>query len=54
VTVGGEVLALPVMLRKLLWSGIYGGLAAGAALVARTVATKIWQATTGEEPPAKR
>ena len=42
------------MLRKLLWSGIYAGLAAGGAIVARTVATKIWTASTGEEPPAKR
>jgi hypothetical protein len=42
------------MLRKLLWSAIYAGLASGAAIVARTVATKIWTASTGEEPPAKR
>ncbi len=42
------------MLRKLLWSGLYAGLAAGAAIAARTIASKIWRVTTGEEPPAKR
>jgi hypothetical protein len=42
------------MLRKLLWSAIYAGLAAGAAMIARTVATRIWMLATGEEPPAKR
>lgn len=42
------------MLRKLLWSGLYAGIAAGAAIVARTLASKIWRAVTGEEPPAKR
>jgi len=42
------------MLRKVLWSGIYAGLAAGAAMIARTVATKLWTMSTGEEPPAKR
>ena len=41
------------MLRKLLWSGLYAGLAAGAAIVTRTVASKIWRVVTGEEPPAK-
>jgi Protein of unknown function (DUF4235) len=42
------------MLRKLLWSGLYAGLAAGAAMVARMIATRIWRATTGEDPPEKR
>jgi hypothetical protein len=42
------------MLRKLLWSGLYAGLAAGAAMASRTIASKIWRVTTGEEPPAKR
>jgi hypothetical protein len=42
------------MLRKLLWTGLYAGLAAAATLVARRVATKIWRITTGEAPPAKR
>jgi hypothetical protein len=42
------------MLRKLLWSGLYAGIAAAAAIAARTVASKIWRVATGEEPPAKR
>ena len=42
------------MLRKLLWSGLYAGLASGAAVVARTVASKLWRISTGEEPPSKR
>jgi hypothetical protein len=42
------------MLRKLLWSGLYAGLAAGATMVARTTATRIWRAATGEPPPVKR
>jgi hypothetical protein len=42
------------MLRKLLWSGLYAGIAAGAAIVARQVATRIWHAATGEDPPEKR
>ena len=42
------------MLRKLMWSGLYAGLAAGAAMVARLIATKIWRAATGEDPPDKR
>jgi len=44
----------PAMLRKLLWSGMYAGLAAGIALVSRQTATKIWRLATGEAPPAKR
>jgi hypothetical protein len=42
------------MLRKLLWSALYAGLAAGATMVARTAATRIWRAATGEPPPVKR
>jgi hypothetical protein len=42
------------MLRKLLWSALYGGLAAGSALVARQAATRIWRLATGEPPPTKR
>jgi hypothetical protein len=43
-----------VLLRKLMWSGLYAGLAAGAAMAARRVASKIWRVTTGEAPPAKK
>jgi hypothetical protein len=42
------------MLRKLLWSGLYAGLAAGSAMAARQAATRIWRLATGEPPPAKR
>jgi hypothetical protein len=42
------------MLRKLLWSGLYGGLAALATVVSRRTATRIWRTLTGEEPPVKR
>jgi hypothetical protein len=42
------------MLRKLLWSALYAGLGAVAAIGARATASKIWRATTGEEPPAKK
>jgi hypothetical protein len=42
------------VLRKLLWTGLYGVLAAAATVVARRVASGIWRAATGETPPAKR
>jgi Protein of unknown function (DUF4235) len=42
------------MVRKLLWSVLYAGLGALAAIAARAAASKIWRATTGEAPPAKR
>lgn len=42
------------MLRKLLWSTLYAGLAAGCALVARRAASGIWRLATGESPPTKR
>jgi hypothetical protein len=42
------------VLRKLLWTGLYGVLAAAATMVARRVASGIRRAATGETPPAKR
>ena len=42
------------VLRKLMWTGLYGGLAAAATLAARRAASKIWRVTTGEEPPVKK
>jgi hypothetical protein len=42
------------MLRKLLWSTLYAGLAAGSALAARRAASGIWRLATGEPPPEKR
>jgi len=43
-----------MMLRRLLWSTLYAGLAAGTALVARQTASRIWRLATGEPPPTKR
>jgi hypothetical protein len=42
------------MLRKLMWSGLYAGLAAGASMAARRTASSIWRVATGEEPPVKK
>jgi hypothetical protein len=42
------------MLRKLMWSGLYAGLAAGGAMVAKLVATRVWRMATGEDPPEER
>jgi hypothetical protein len=42
------------MLRKLLWSILYSGFAAGFALAARQAASTAWRLATGESPPAKR
>ena len=44
----------PTMLRKVLWSTLYTGLAAGFALAARQGAAAAWRLATGESPPAKR
>jgi hypothetical protein len=41
------------MLRKLLWTGLYGAIAALATIVTRKIATKIWRVATGEAPPAR-
>jgi hypothetical protein len=42
------------MLRKLLWTGLYGAIAAVATVVTRRTAERIWRTLTGEEPPTKR
>jgi hypothetical protein len=42
------------MLRKGLWTGLYAALGAAATIAARTVASRIWRLTTGEEPPTKK
>jgi hypothetical protein len=42
------------MLRKLLWTGLYAGLSAGATLAARRVASRIWRVATGETPPVRK
>jgi hypothetical protein len=42
------------VLRKLLWTGLYAGLSAAAAVAARRVASQIWRIATGETPPTKK
>ncbi|HZG35413.1 MAG TPA: DUF4235 domain-containing protein [Gaiellaceae bacterium] len=42
------------MLRKVLWTVLYGALGAAATMVARRAASGIWRVATGEQPPAKR
>jgi hypothetical protein len=43
-----------VVLRKLLWTGLYAGLGAAATVAARRTASRIWRLATGEDPPTKR
>jgi hypothetical protein len=43
-----------MLMRKLMWSGLYAGLGALATMGARRAASKIWRTTTGEEPPTKK
>jgi hypothetical protein len=43
-----------MVLRKLLWTGLYAALAAAATIAARTAASRIWRIATGEAPPAKK
>ncbi len=45
---------VPTMLRKLLWSAIYGALAAVATMAARKIATQLYRILTGETPPVKK
>jgi hypothetical protein len=42
------------VLRKLLWTVIYGTIGAIAAIGARIVASRIYRLATGEEPPIKK
>lgn len=42
------------MLRKLMWTLIYGVFGALAALAARFAASRVYRLVTGEEPPPKR
>ena len=41
------------MLRKILWTGLYSGLAGAAAFGARRIALTVWRAATGHDPPTK-
>jgi len=50
-----QALGNPVlMLRKLLWTGLYAAIGAAATVLSRRVASGIWRVATGEKPPAKR
>jgi hypothetical protein len=42
------------MLRKILWSVIYGIFGALATMVGRRAASRVWRLATGEEPPTKK
>ena len=42
------------MLRKVLWTLIYGVFGAIASIGARTLASRLYRLATGEEPPARR
>jgi hypothetical protein len=42
------------VIRRLMWTGLYAGLGALAALATRNLAVRLWQIVTGEEPPVKR
>jgi hypothetical protein len=42
------------MLRKVLWTAIYGALGALSTMVSRRTASRIFRMLTGEEPPTRR
>jgi hypothetical protein len=43
-----------LVLRKLLWTGLYAGIGAGATVLARRISSRVWRVATGEEPPTKK
>ncbi len=42
------------MLRKLLWTALYGGLSSLAAMASQRGAARVWRSFAGEDPPTKR
>lgn len=42
------------MLRKILWSAIYGLIAALATMAARRAASQLYRVVTGEQPPVRK
>jgi hypothetical protein len=42
------------VLRRLVWTGLYAGITALAAMAARKAAGRLWRLATGEEPPARK
>jgi hypothetical protein len=45
---------LPHVLRKMLWTALYGVIGALSTIAARRFASRLWRVATGEEPPAKK
>jgi hypothetical protein len=43
-----------LVLRKLLWTAVYGIIGAAATIAARQAASRVWRILTGEEPPTKK
>jgi hypothetical protein len=43
-----------LVLRRLLWTAVYGVIGAVAAIAARQTASRVWRILTGEEPPTKK
>jgi hypothetical protein len=41
------------MVRKLLWSGLYAGIAATATMASQRLASTVWRLATGDSPPEK-
>jgi hypothetical protein len=42
------------VLRKMLWTALYGVIGALSTIAARRFASRLWRVATGEEPPAKK
>jgi hypothetical protein len=42
------------MLRKLVWSVIYGTIGALATIASRRATALVWRSFTGEDPPTKK
>ena len=42
------------MLRKLLWTALYGAIGAASTMAARRFASRLWRILTGEAPPTRK
>jgi hypothetical protein len=42
------------MLRKVIWSAVYGAIAAVTTIASRRAAAQLWRSFTGEDPPTKK
>jgi hypothetical protein len=54
VCTGATPETIELVLRKLIWTGLYAGITALAAMMARKTAGRLWRIATGEEPPARK